>query len=365
MRRPTPDRRRFAGGALATSIVAYANGGSAMADGRAKTTKGGDPLPTVVPFDAIADLDEAKSMWTLSAHAWAYKPVESTARKAIIARLFKARYGLEVTPDIEPIFDQRINLLLSDNTPGVRPWVEVASERVQLPPTAPNGHTDRRVPILVYPAVTERGARLPLVVDDDQGHRAQAHFIAREGTSVISDIDDTVKDTGVLDGRSLWRSTFYAPFKAVPGMATLLARIAGPQGAVHYVSSSPWHLYTPLREWLAADGFPVSSLHLKQIRLKDSAIFDILKSPADLKPPVIAGILQRYPRRKFTLVGDSGEKDPEIYADIARRFRDQVTRILIRRAPGDDTGRERFKEAFAGLDPGLWSVFEDARDVIL
>jgi phosphatidate phosphatase APP1 len=188
-------------------------------------------------------------------------------------------------------------------------------------------------------------------------------LIAPTGVSVICDIDDTVKDSGVLDKRRLWESTFFKPFKSVPGMQALLLRLTDNDRAVHYVSSSPWHLYQPLRRWLADDTFPVSSLHLKHIRLKDSTIRDILSSPEKTKPPAILALLKRYPKRTFVLVGDSGEKDPEVYADIARQARDQVTRILIRRVPGDPTPSSRFDTVFAGIPRNRWQLFDDPSEV--
>jgi phosphatidate phosphatase APP1 len=41
------------------------------------------------------------------------------------------------------------------------------------------------------------------------------------------------------------------------------------------------------------------------------------------------------PRRKFILVGDSGEKDPEVYRVMQRLFPDQVLKIYIRDVLGE------------------------------
>ena len=48
------------------------------------------------------------------------------------------------------------------------------------------------------------------------------------------------------------------------------------------------------------------------------------------KRKAIEDILQTYPTMKFVLSGDSGEQDPEIYADILHRFPDRVLAIYIR-----------------------------------
>jgi hypothetical protein len=338
-------------------------GGSALATDAAFAEVGG---ATTMLFDTAAHFDPARQLWVLPLHAWVYQPQTSTVRKGAIAALLKRTYGLEATAQNARFFDARINLLLADNKRGRRPDVTVMRDEllkpslsVTLPPTGPNGHVRQNLTVSAEPG--DRLNLRPKARPD--AFQATAHLIPPVGVSVICDIDDTVKDSGVLDKRRLWESTFFKPFSAVPGMAPLVKRLAGKEAAVHYVSSSPWHLYQPLRSWLSADGFPVSSLHLKHIRLKDSTILDILKSPEETKPPIISALLKRYPERTFILVGDSGEKDPEVYGAIARTFTKQVTRILIRRAPGGPSGAARFEQAFAGLPRDLWQVFDDPSQV--
>jgi Uncharacterized conserved protein (DUF2183) len=320
------------------------------------------PSDVSMAFDTAAHLDVAKQTWVIPLHAWAYRPQDSSIRKALIAKVFERTYGLSVTPERVLVFDRRINLLLADNLRGQRPLLTVAQHGVAMPPTGANGHTmlDLRLPVSAAAPATGGIIQLGTAGSAQTG---RVHLVAPTGVSIISDIDDTVKISGVLDKAQLWRSTFYEPFRAVPGMAELLRRLGGADAAVHYVSSSPWHLYAPLREWLAADGFPVSALHLKQVRLKDRTALDIAKSPGETKPPVITALLKRYPQRRFILIGDSGEKDPEVYGDAARRFPAQVTRILIRRAPGDRTGAGRFKAAFKGLSKDLWQIFDEPTKV--
>jgi hypothetical protein len=314
------------------------------------------PVPRTVLFDTAAFYEPAAESWVVPLHAWVHTPADSAARKGAIAALFKARYGLEPTSETRRLFDQRINLLLADNIPRATPRILVDDLPYRLPATSANGHTR-------FEAVL-KGARddtaLPnRITGPTSDATAFVQRIGADGVSIICDIDDTVKDSGVLDKRRLWESTFFKPFAAVPGMAGLVTRLAGAERVVHYVSSSPWHLYEPLRQWLIADGFPVTELRLKHIRLKDTTILDILASPEKTKPPLIAGILVRYPRRRFILIGDSGEKDPEIYGAVARQFPGQVARILIRRAPGDLSAAGRFERAFDGLPRARWQIFDD------
>ncbi len=322
-----------------------------------------------VLFDGAATLDAERRQWRIPLHAWVYQPQQSRFRRDAIAALFERRYGLKVGPDNTAVFDRRINLLLADNLPGRALEVSITNQqgrdlgRFRLPATGANGHTRAMVTLPISDDAPVTGGHLVLrLVEASATGKAALHLLTPDGPSIISDIDDTVKQTGVTDRAQLWRSTFFEPFKAVPGMADLLTRV-GRGGAVHYVSSSPWHLYQPLREWLAESRLPVTSLALKQIRLKDRAILDITKSPIATKPPAIRALLDSYPQRQFTLVGDSGEKDPEVYAAIAQQYPQRAIRILIRQAPGADNSRARFDAAFAPVRPGTWATFDDPATV--
>jgi phosphatidate phosphatase APP1 len=183
------------------------------------------------------------------------------------------------------------------------------------------------------------------------------------GLSVISDIDDTVKVTHVLDRGRMWEATFYKPFETVAGMPAAYQRLAAKGAAFHYVSSSPWHLAEPLLGLLETSGLPVSSLSLKQIRLKDRTALNIVKPGRETKPPAIEAILTRYPGRQFILIGDSGEDDPEVYADALRRHPKQITRIFIRNITAAHRGDARFAKAFAGLEEARWVLSEDAATI--
>ena len=190
-----------------------------------------------------------------------------------------------------------------------------------------------------------------------------SELVAARGISVISDIDDTVKITHVTDPKRLWESTFFKPFTPVPGMADFYRRLGASGTSIHYVSSSPWHLYVPLNQFLADAGFPSATLALKMIRLKDRSILNILKSPSETKPPQIESILARYPHRTFILIGDSGEQDPEIYADVLRRNLDRVARILIRNVTGARRDDARFTKVFAGVDQTRWLLFDQPGEI--
>jgi hypothetical protein len=184
-------------------------------------------------------------------------------------------------------------------------------------------------------------------------------FLAPEGLSVISDIDDTIKVTHVPVGKKMiLQNTFLKEFQAASGMKDRYQQIvteAGPSADVcfHYISGSPWQLFALLSDFLTEkEGFPPGTFHMKNLRknlLETGALESLLAfalggdlATLDQKIRQITNLMIHLPRRRFILVGDSGEKDPEVYRAIKRLFPDQVERILIRDVLGERlSGMER------------------------
>lgn len=184
-------------------------------------------------------------------------------------------------------------------------------------------------------------------------------FLAPEGLSVISDIDDTIKVTHVPVGKKMiLQNTFLKEFQAAAGMEERYHQFvaeAGPSADVcfHYISGSPWQLFSLLSEFVVeAEGFPPGTFHMKGLRknlLETGALESILAfalggdlATLDQKVRQITNLMIHLPKRRFILVGDSGEKDPEVYRAIKRLFPNQVERILIRDVLGERlSGMER------------------------
>ena len=324
------------------------------------------PDEDVLLLPTAAYRSEDNRQWVVPLHAWVYEPQDSRVRRAAIAGLLQRKYDLEVTPASAPYFDARVNLLLADNERGRRIVVDVAGTRVTLPPTAPNGHAREtfRMPVT---SATPDGAvltvRAVLPPSAARVVETTVHLVGPAGLSIISDIDDTVKVTDVLDRRRMLEATFYKPFEAVAGMPGAYRRLTTAGAPVHYVSSSPWHLAQPLLEFLKANDFPVASIALKDFRLKDRTALNLFKPGRETKPPEIEAILARYPGRQFILIGDSGEDDPEVYAQALRRHPGQVARIYIRNITQARRDDARFAPVFAGLEAARWVLFDDPGEI--
>jgi hypothetical protein len=163
------------------------------------------------------------------------------------------------------------------------------------------------------------------------GQTSSPVFLAeRQGVSVVTDIDDTIKLTEVNSRRRMLQRTFAEPFVAIEGMSQVYQKWAEQGALFHYVSSSPWQIYDSLYEFLVSQNFPIGSMHLKWFRLRDEIFkrWQILRRKS--KAGVIRNLMRRLPDRSFVFVGDSGERDPEIYAKLAAKYPRQVARICIR-----------------------------------
>jgi phosphatidate phosphatase APP1 len=174
---------------------------------------------------------------------------------------------------------------------------------------------------------------------------------------VISDVDDTVLQTGVqrvvqmirqtLTGSALTRTPF-------PGAAELYRDLTAGVNPAFYVSSSPWNLHAFLLAFLRHHGFPVGPLLLR----------DALGTATGLeeKEERIREILDRHTQLRFVLIGDSGERDPEIYATVVRAYPGRILAVYIREVrldPGD--GRvERVAEGWGTEVPFVLAADSDA-----
>ena len=194
------------------------------------------------------------------------------------------------------------------------------------------------------------------VVSKGHSGSGRVRLIAPDGISVISDIDDTIKVTEIPAGPEVvMRNTFLRQYKAAPDMVKKYREWS--DASFHYVSGGPWQMYGPLSEFLIAgeDGFPEGSFHMKTVRtnlFSKSSWKDLTnlitnsEQTFDHKVEQISLIMERFPRRQFILVGDSGEKDPEVYRAIQAKFPEQVQEIWIRDIVD---GRKRNTDRLAGM----------------
>jgi Uncharacterized conserved protein (DUF2183) len=167
----------------------------------------------------------------------------------------------------------------------------------------------------------------------------RVRLIGPTGTSVISDIDDTVKVTEIPAGaRIIATNTFYRDFVPTTELNATFTELG--DAAFHYVSGGPWQLYRAVSTFLIGGGrFPEGTFHMKSLTggiatpitsLDDLSRFVLPGGTFEHKVTQITRIMERFPGRSFVLIGDSGEQDPEIYREVQSRFGTRVHKIVIR-----------------------------------
>jgi phosphatidate phosphatase APP1 len=166
---------------------------------------------------------------------------------------------------------------------------------------------------------------------------------------VVSDIDDTVAVTQVLERRKLLANALFRDghsHKAVPGMSAwyrcLLADKVHQPGLA-FVSGTPIQYMGRVSTFLRVNEFPPAALYLRTLSLKTLG--------GGYKEPALTRLLDAL-SHPVLLIGDSGEHDPEIYAELRKTSPSRVRRIYIR-----DAGRTAERSRFEGM-----VVFKDAKD---
>lgn len=314
----------------------------------------------IVLFDSMAHADGG-GRWILPIRGRVYEPETSVVRKSLFAAVLRERYGLRETQETARNFDERFRWFVSGGESGRQIAVRIAERRIEVGRAGSNGYFDESVAAWWQPP-TASGPFVVRIALGQGDHRVfEGEVITPQpgAVMVVSDIDDTIKVSHVEDTGKLLDYTFYRDYEAAPGMVELYRRWSHQGAAFHYVSSSPWQLYVPLRDFMRAAGYPPGAVHLKRVHFTDGTIRDLFKKGTETKPARIEALLQRFAGHPFVLVGDSGEQDPEVYASLMRKHTDQVMRIYIRNVTGESRSDLRFRRVFEGIDETRWELFAD------
>ena len=183
-----------------------------------------------------------------------------------------------------------------------------------------------------------------------------------DGLSVVSDIDDTIKDSAVGDRRELLANTFLREFRSIDGMSEVYRQWADNGASFHYVSSSPWQLYPSLQQMRLVHHFPIGTMHLRNFRLRDQLLRRVALRRKG-KATEISRLMRHMPGRDFILVGDSGEKDPKIYLKMCRQFGPRIKGVFIREIPQRPLEEEIFRKLKNATTNGICEKFSTAGDL--
>ncbi|KAF8586371.1 hypothetical protein K439DRAFT_1387305 [Ramaria rubella] len=149
---------------------------------------------------------------------------------------------------------------------------------------------------------------------------------------LISDIDDTIKHAGVLLGaKNVFRNVFVRQLDEliVHSMVDWYRDLWQKGVRFHYVSNSPYELLPVLTEFFHVSSLPQGSIKLKSYAAR-SLLPALLSPPAARKRQGVIEVLDNFPKSRFILVGDTGEQDMELYAELARERPNQVVGVFVR-----------------------------------
>ena len=292
--------------------------------------------------------------WRIELRIWVY---EERAFAQVIAGTLASSFG-DITDAQKDVFKKRSRHFLADsetrerieftfeNDPHKEVWSLTDSKGKVLTSDA-NGNivgtlrlSEARAKELLTAQKSEDGWLTFNATSAGHDGRGRIQLIQPEGLSIISDIDDTLKITEIPAGAQVvTRNIFLRTFEATTELRSVFE--TNPDAPVHYVSAGPWQLYEPLSlELIAADDLlPEGTFHMRTLRTnlltvsswKDlSSVLFNKEGTLEHKVTEISRLMQDFPKRRFLLLGDSGEMDPEVYRKIQETFPEQVQEILIR-----------------------------------
>lgn len=218
-------------------------------------------------------------------------------------------------------------------------------------------------------------------------------FVLVPGTKtvlgIISDIDDTIVETGITGGprqiaRNWRRVLAELPDEriVVPGADVFYGAIGGgavlPGNELHvgerlaathrpffYVSSSPWNLFSYLVAFIKSRNLPLGPLLLRDWGF-DRATFGS-ESHGAHKRGAVDAVLALYPSMRFALIGDDTQGDLTAYSEVVQANPGRIAAVFIRTGAGPLSPAERGGKAMieaAGVPLWLGGDYATGRDFL-
>lgn len=270
-------------------FIGHANGTEAVVRGRVLD----DPEPPA----AVAN----ESVWTALRRNLARFRTDELPDVPLVVSVGDAE--VETTTDEEGYFDVRLD---TDLGPEAAPWT-TGEVRLAEP------YRGVTTPRTTYVQVRVPGPDASL--------------------AVVSDIDDTVLDSHATNSLSMAKRTLTgsaltrSPLSGAPELYQSLADGgAAEENPFFYVSSAAWNLHGFLRAFLEHQRFPQGPLMLRDLLGTDANRTHETKKRESIEEVLN---VHEFP---VVLFGDSGQHDPEIYADVVREYPDRIEAVYIRDA---------------------------------
>lgn len=323
----------------------------------------------VLFFQSLASVS-SDNRWLVTVQGRIFEPVQKNQGREAMIDTLAPLVGASRTGTI---FRARAGYFLSDSNRNTRVSVKIGERVIPLPASNPAGYftadialTNSEVMQLAKGGMISFQS-LPTVTNAER-FPGSVILVPEEGVTVITDMDDTIKITEMLNHKKKMANTFVLPFRAVPGMADLYRswkEALGPSIHFHVVSAGPWQLNEPLRRFTEEAGFPAFTWDMRSVDIGDVSVLlrELSSNPKEFKLEKIKAFMARFPKRHVVLVGDSGEQDPEVYSAILSEFPDRVDAVFIRNVRCEDQ-EDRYERLFPSKEAtAKLKVFLDPKEL--
>lgn len=282
-------------------------------------------------------------LWLLFVSTVAFASVEvivypafgTGTRTLIEGRVVAIESRSEATPEDGKRTNLRRNLkmLMNDEQALVPVTVEIGTQRW---PATTDAEGYFQLSIGELQTLASGWHEVTATSGDARGTGALLMVSPDTSRGIISDFDDTVVVSEVNSKRKLLGHSLLKNFmqrEAVPGAPALYSRLAEETAAVFYLSASPRQLQSSIQSFLDHNAFPRGVLLAKKVT--NDATGDSLHDQVAYKTERLVDVFERLTQMTFTLIGDDGESDPEIYEALRQRYPQRVEAIWIRRVHPD------------------------------
>ncbi len=186
-----------------------------------------------------------------------------------------------------------------------------------------------------------------LQIDNNpQKQRVKLPIFTQKSFGIISDFDDTVIISDVTNKLKLSKNILLKNYKQreiVPNMIERFEKILSKNPKdmptpLFFVTGSPQQLFGSIEQFLSYHHFPKHILITKKIHGDDT---DPLLDQFAYKIEQIEALFALYPKMKWVMFGDSGEKDREVYTFLAKKYPSKVKEFYIRDIQSKEVNREK------------------------
>lgn len=184
------------------------------------------------------------------------------------------------------------------------------------------------------------------VAGDDASAKARVMVPSPDSEfMVISDIDDTVIETGAMDTLHMMRTVLFqnarqrSPFPGVVPLYKALIRGSDEKGEnpIFYLSRSGWPLFDLFDLVFETNDIPQGPLLLRDLKLIEKKSTEL--GTEQHKLDYLRSLLDMY-EFPAILIGDSGQHDPEAYREILDDYSERIPAVYIRHVVGASRARE-------------------------